>query len=50
MRKHLYKVIENYWGDIFIIKMGLRCDQFGLFPTKEKAQVKCDELNKELKK
>ena len=45
--KYPYKAVESHWGDIFIIKAGLRIKKLGTFHSLSEAQVKCDELNKE---
>ena len=45
MTKYPYKAIEDAWGNIFIIKAGLRQVKFKTFSTIELAKAKCDELN-----
>lgn len=45
MNKHAYKPMENFWGQIFIIKSGRRQDKYGEFHDLAAAQKKCDKLN-----
>ena len=49
--KHpFYHVVdEDFFLDIFIAKDGKRQQGVGHFRTSEEAQLKCDELNKNLK-
>ena len=45
MTKYPYKAIENSWGEVFIICMGIRRTELGEFNYLAEAQEKCDELN-----
>ena len=47
MTKYPYKAIENSWGEVFIIRMGIRRTELGGFNYLAEAQEKCDELNKD---
>ena len=49
MPKYPYKVIENHWHVIFIIRAGVRRFELGEFESLKIAQDKCDELNKSIK-
>jgi hypothetical protein len=43
--KYPYKAVENFKGEIFIIKAGVRQYKLGEFNYLAEAQELCDELN-----